>query len=191
MAFSGCRGLARQARYDMEFISIPVAVQAALVSVLLGGAMAWITARASERSKATNAAQQQEITVRAQLVVDMQRELGDLRGALNSAWAREQEAARRHREEMAAADQRSRDAFQQYQAEMDDLDRRWRHLANAFMQREVVFRRLLSRSGIPEESIPEFKGFDRFEEEGGTVRDEWRRAVTPSRSPYDDGSDCG
>lgn len=165
-------------------VSSPVA--AAIISAVLGGGLSWIVTRATKKYDSTSAAAASEINVRAQFVGDLQKEVGQLRETLNAAWQREREAAEKHRTALTEADRLQREAFTKYQRDMDALDKRWRHLARELLTRDAYLRRVLSRNGIPADEIPEFKGLERFEQEGGSVPDDWERVLygDPAEDPH-------
>lgn len=145
--------------------------QATVLAVVLAGVISLVvqilTARRGEGSRASEA----EITVRGKWVQDMQTRVRELEEGLTRTWEREQEAARKCREEIRVLELHARGAFNRFQADMESLDRRWRHLVRSLLTRDWQFRRLLQESGVPDSRIPPFHGLSQFEEEGGNLDD--------------------
>lgn len=58
--------------------------------------------------------------------------------------------------------------------EMGNAERRNRHFVSALLQNIVILRRMLRQAGA---QLPPMVSLERFEEEGGTLREEWIRAI--------------
>ena len=146
----------------------------AAASVVLGGLTAYVTASWTARRNAGVAASEKEIVVRAQLVQDLAKRQGELESALQDAWERERDREKEHREALEAVSQRERQTFENYRRDLIDVERRWRHLAADLIQHIIALRRMLRERGV---RLPRFTALDRFEAEGGRVREEWVRAI--------------
>lgn len=137
-------------------------VIAVVVSALLTGVITYATARAASRRSEREKAGQTEITVRAQFVIDLTKRIKDLEERIDSAAKRERELNDR-----CASD-------------MESLDARWRHLTNNLVMHSQLLIFRMRRASI---DVPEFKGWDQFSAEGGTVRPEWAESWEPSPRP--------
>lgn len=127
-------------------------VAAALIAAIVGPFIAVLTTRVSLRRQSRVDAENTEVTVRAKFVQDLTARVSDLEGRLDRASKRE------------------RDLVDRYRQDIESVDRRWRHLTNNLLAYSQVIVAKLRASGI---DVPPFTGWDRFVEEGGTVRREW------------------
>ncbi len=123
-----------------------IAVSGSLVTTLL---VLFVT----HWQKTGLSASEQEVQSRAAYVQLLQTRVSELETNLRSASERENQLSQRIR----------LDGY--------NLDRRWRHLANALVQYALILKLRLAR--LSTEDIPPFTGWDRFLEEGGELHDEW------------------
>lgn len=134
-------------------------VIAVVVSVVLTALLTYATTRANSRKTARDAAEQTEITVRAQFLVDQSKRISELEGRLDQFGRRE------------------REMIERFRSDMESLDARWRHLTNNLVMHVQLLIFRLRRHDI---EVPEFKGWDQFIAEGGNVRREWAESWEPS-----------
>lgn len=148
-------------------------IAAALVTVILSPIITILTVRISSRRTSRDAAEQQEVTVRAKFVTDLTERIGELEDRLDKASKRE------------------REMHERYRADMEGLDARWRHLTNNLVMHSQLLIFRLRQNDI---DVPDFKGWDQFIAEGGSVRREWTESweIYPrDHKPENDGSDDG
>jgi peptidoglycan hydrolase CwlO-like protein len=152
------------------FFTLHSAVQSGMIAVIgtaiSVGSVIWLDRHKSRRD-GYKSASDAEINSRAKLVSDMANHIGNLQKDLNAVNDQLEELRDREFRQM-----------QTMRADMEALDRRWRHLANNLIfYNQIVVRRLR----VLGQKIPPFTGFRQFAEEGGHIKEEWLDQLNDER----------